>query len=98
MSGFGRARGQIQPPQLHGTLFTRGEARASDGRGVFNRVRVEQLAEGIAWQIARLDVETRGDGLVFGARRCVCAGFQASAAGDVLAGAIKPPAVNDAAG
>ena len=29
------------------------EARASDGRGVFNRVRVEQLAESIARQIAR---------------------------------------------
>src|SRR5262249_22423452 len=59
----------------HRLLFTRGEARASDGRGVFDRVRVEQLAESIAWQIARLDVEARGDGLVFGVRRCFCACF-----------------------
>src|SRR5215831_4156022 len=59
----------------HRLLFTRGEARASDGRGVFDRVRVEQLAESIAWQIARLDVEARGDGLVFGVRRCFCAGL-----------------------
>jgi hypothetical protein len=62
-------------PQSHVPLFTRGEARASDGRGVFNRVRFKQRAESIAWQIARLDVETRGDGLVFGTRRCVCACF-----------------------
>ena len=100
MSSFGRACGQIQPPQPHVLLFTRGEARACDGRGVFNRVRVEQPAEAIAWQIARLDVETRGDGLVFGTRHCVCAGFlqRGQRPRDVLAGAIKPPAVNDAAG
>ena len=52
--------GPVQGPHV---LFGRRQARASDDLGVFLRIRLEQLAEGVALQIARLDIEPRGDGL-----------------------------------
>jgi hypothetical protein len=52
-----------------------GEAQAPDRVGVLNRIRIEHLAKGVAREIARLDVEASGDGLVFITRRCVGAGL-----------------------